>query len=307
MAEAGPFDYIDCCGVLHHLDDPAAGLRALAAALAPGGGIGIMVYAPHGRTGVYPMQEALRGMTDGLPPAEKVALARRLIQALPPTNWLLNNPHIGDHRLADANLYDLLLHSCDRPYSVPQLAELAESAGLAVATLIDPLRYEPSLWIKDARVLKRLEGMGPLERAAWTERITGAFTKHIAYLLRPADLAGARIAPDAPEVVPVLRDLDGAGRGPKSVPPGGSLEFDLMGSVVALPLPRLAGPILARIDGKTSLGALHAAIEPTAKVSWDQFLAQFRQLFDALGRAGQDASAAGVIESPLPPPGRGPG
>src|SRR6476620_11364129 len=25
----GPFDYIDCCGVLHHLPDPAEGLRAL--------------------------------------------------------------------------------------------------------------------------------------------------------------------------------------------------------------------------------------------------------------------------------------
>ena len=26
----GPFDYIDCCGVLHHLPDPAAGLRRAA-------------------------------------------------------------------------------------------------------------------------------------------------------------------------------------------------------------------------------------------------------------------------------------
>ncbi|MBP2299993.1 class I SAM-dependent methyltransferase [Azospirillum picis] len=285
-AEAGPFDYIDCCGVLHHLDEPSAGLRSLAEALAPGGGIGIMVYAPLGRTGVYPMQEALRGMTEGLPPAEKVALARRLIQALPPSNWLLNNPHISDHRLADANLYDLLLHSCDRPYSVPQLAELADSAGLAVASLIDPLRYEPSLWIKDAKLLKRLEGMDRLERAAWTERITGAFTKHIAYLLRPADLEAARIGPDDPEVVPVLRDVDGPTVA-KGLPPGGSLEFDLMGSVVALPMPRLAGPILARIDGRTSLGALHAAIEPTAKVTWDQFLTQFRQLFHALGGLGK--------------------
>ena len=25
----GPFDYIDCCGVLHHLEDPAAGLKSL--------------------------------------------------------------------------------------------------------------------------------------------------------------------------------------------------------------------------------------------------------------------------------------
>src|SRR5215470_4825183 len=29
----GPYDYIDCCGVLHHLPDPAAGLAVLAAAL----------------------------------------------------------------------------------------------------------------------------------------------------------------------------------------------------------------------------------------------------------------------------------
>ena len=49
----GPFDYIDCCGVLHHLPDPEAGLAALGSVLAPGGGLGLMLYAPHGRTGVY--------------------------------------------------------------------------------------------------------------------------------------------------------------------------------------------------------------------------------------------------------------
>src|SRR5258708_33290836 len=63
----GPFDYIDCCGVLHHLPDPAAGLRALLSVLAPGGGIGLMVYAPYGRTAVYMMQEALRRLA---PPTE---------------------------------------------------------------------------------------------------------------------------------------------------------------------------------------------------------------------------------------------
>ena len=31
--DLGTFDYIDCCGVLHHLDDPIAGLRALTACL----------------------------------------------------------------------------------------------------------------------------------------------------------------------------------------------------------------------------------------------------------------------------------
>ena len=68
----GPFDYIDCCGVLHHLPDPAAGLRALLSVLAPGGGLGLMVYAPHGRTGVYMLQDTLRLLA----PAEEPASAR---------------------------------------------------------------------------------------------------------------------------------------------------------------------------------------------------------------------------------------
>ncbi|MCG5242237.1 class I SAM-dependent methyltransferase [Azospirillum doebereinerae] len=282
----GPFDYIDCCGVLHHLDDPAAGLRSLAGALAPGGGIGLMVYAPLGRTGVYPMQAALRAMTEGLPPAEKVALARRLVQQLPPSNWLLANPFVTDHRQADANLYDLLLHSSDRPYSVGELAELAESAGLAIGALIDPARYDPATWIKDPRLLKRLEGLSWLERAAWAERVTGGMTKHVAYLLRSADLDGAVARPDGPEVVPVLRDLDGPALA-KSLPPGGSLEVELLGSLIPIPLPRLAGPILARADGKATLGEIHAAIAATSGVNWDQFLTQFQQLFKALGGVGK--------------------
>src|SRR3954465_11714902 len=69
----GPFDYVDCCGVLHHLPDPLAGLKALVSVLAPGGGLGLMVYAPHGRTGVYMLQDALRLIAPpGEPPAARV-------------------------------------------------------------------------------------------------------------------------------------------------------------------------------------------------------------------------------------------
>ena len=79
----GPYDYIDCCGVLHHLPDPSAGLAALAGQLAPGGGMGLMLYGPYGRTGVYPLQSALRRMAGDLDPAARVALARRLLASLP--------------------------------------------------------------------------------------------------------------------------------------------------------------------------------------------------------------------------------
>lgn len=284
----GTFDYIDCCGVLHHLDSPPAGLRSLAAALKPGGGIGVMVYAPLGRTGVYPLQAALRAMTGGMTPTEKVALARRLIGQLPATNWLKRNPFVTDHQASDANLYDLLLHSCDRPYTVPELAALAEGAGLAVSALVEPARYEPATWVKDPRVLKRLEGLTWLERAAWAEQVCGSLTKHIAYLVRPETLDGAVARPDGAGVVPVLRDLDGPALA-RGVPPGGVLEVDLAGTVLPLPLPRLAGPMLARIDGRTSLEALHRAVADATggTLAWETFKAQFDQLFAALNGVGK--------------------
>ena len=284
----GPFDYIDCCGVLHHLDSPPAGLKSLERALKPGGGMGIMVYAPLGRTGVYPMQAALRSMTAGLTPPEQVALARRLIGQLPNTNWLNRNPFLSDHQTSDANLYDLLLHSCDRPYSVPELVELAGTAGLAVSALIEPARYRPATWVKDPRVLKRLDGLSWLERAAWAEQICGGMTKHIAYLVRPDTLDGAVAQPNGPEVVPVLRDLDGPALA-KGMPPGGVLEAELAGTMVPLPLPRLAGPMLARIDGRMNLGDLHLMVAEATSgtLAWETFKLQFDQLFAALNGIGK--------------------
>src|SRR4030067_255141 len=47
------FDQIVCTGVLHHLADPDAGLRALRGALKPDGAMHLMVYAPYGRAGSY--------------------------------------------------------------------------------------------------------------------------------------------------------------------------------------------------------------------------------------------------------------
>jgi 2-polyprenyl-3-methyl-5-hydroxy-6-metoxy-1,4-benzoquinol methylase len=55
----GPYDHIDCCGVLHHLASPEGGLQALKTQLSEDGGMGLMVYGTLGRTGVYAIQEAL--------------------------------------------------------------------------------------------------------------------------------------------------------------------------------------------------------------------------------------------------------
>lgn len=132
------FDYINCSGVLHHLADPDQGFKALKGVLAEGGAMGLMVYASTGRTGVYQMQSLMRmanGITAGEKPSEqrKIANTRDLLDSLPSSNWFNLARHLyGDVNLGDAGVYDLLLHSQDRAYSVGELFDwLGNEADLA--------------------------------------------------------------------------------------------------------------------------------------------------------------------------------
>ena len=54
---AEPYDVIVCSGVLHHLEDPASGLRQLRSMLADRGVIQLMVYGKHGRAGTGDAQK----------------------------------------------------------------------------------------------------------------------------------------------------------------------------------------------------------------------------------------------------------
>ncbi len=148
----GPWDYIDCCGVLHHLEDPDAGLAALASVLHPDGGMGIMVYGELGRIGIYHMQDMLRAIAPGesMDDAERVDLAKRLTGTLLPTSWLNRNGLIRDHvDGGDPGVYDLFLHSRDRAYTVPQLFEWVDGANLRMTSLIEPFRYDPDWLVRD--------------------------------------------------------------------------------------------------------------------------------------------------------------
>ncbi|WP_439596642.1 class I SAM-dependent methyltransferase [Falsiroseomonas sp.] len=285
----GPFDYIDCCGVLHHLPDPAEGLAALASVLAPGGGIGIMVYAPHGRTGVYMLQDALRLLAPpDEPPAARVELAKRLWKQTPETAWLRKNPWIDDHiKGGDAGLYDLLLNPRDRAFTVPQLAALVAGAGLRIACLVEPLRYDPDSYLADPKLRARTAGLDPIARAALAEAICGNMGIHIAYLTREP------VAPAPSEeetAVPVLRELDGPALA-RSLRPDGILPVSFDGLRVAVPLPRLAAALLARIDGVTPWGAILDAVV-AGGASRDQALRDRAALVHAMERMNRLLVAA---------------
>jgi SAM-dependent methyltransferase len=82
------FDLIVCTGVLHHLADPDAGLRALRDVLKVDGAMYWMVYAPYGRTGVYILQDYCRGLGIGTSDREIGELVATL-ESLPPHHPLV--------------------------------------------------------------------------------------------------------------------------------------------------------------------------------------------------------------------------
>ena len=277
----GPFDYIDCCGVLHHLPDPAAGLQALLSVLAPGGGLGLMVYAPHGRTGVYMLQDALRLLAPAdEPPPARLDTARRVMRHLPESAWLRRNTYFGDHLDGgDAGLYDLLLNPRDRAYAVPDLMALLGGAGLHAAALMEPLRYDPAAYLPDPRLRARIAGLDPVARAALAEALTGNMSTHVAYAVRAAD-APPTPDPMQPGAVPVARETPAAELA-RNIRPDGTLPFLFDGLRVPVPLPPLAPAILGLVDGQRTVAEIAAAMAARGTGA-EAFARAWRGTYDAL-------------------------
>lgn len=263
--DLGQFDYIDCCGVLHHLPDPAAGFAALRAACAPGGGLGFMVYAPLGRSGVYPLQRAFGAMFDGLPPKDRLAAARKVFAALPDAHPFKRNPNLGDHKSSDAGFYDLLLHGQDRAYSVPDLLEELAGAGWALSDFASPGQYDPSRFgpVPDA--------MDRPARMALAEDLSGTLKVHVGYAV-PTDDPRQPAGGAAPDLIPHLKGgppqaLAGAVAQGRPIPIKSGQE------TITLSLPPEAAPLIARVDGRSSVGTITKAAGLTTDAARPLWLA----------------------------------
>jgi SAM-dependent methyltransferase len=124
------FDLIVCTGVLHHLADPDAGLRALRSVLKPEGAIYLMVYAPYGRSGIYMLQDYCRRLGIGTS-ADEINDLVSVVEALPrhhPLKLILSASR--DFQNPDA-IADALLNPRDRSYSVPELLDAVTANGLS--------------------------------------------------------------------------------------------------------------------------------------------------------------------------------
>ena len=279
--ELGLFDYIDCCGVLHHLPDPDSTLSALEAMLAPGGGMGLMVYAPYGRTGVYMVQDALGSLapvTDT--PEARLDMARRIMRTLPATAWLRQNGNFGDHLSGgDAGLYDLLLNPRDRSYTITAFMALLSRAGLEPTCLMEPARYNPALFLPDPKLRAKLAELPPLEQAAIAEELTGNMATHVAYVVRKG-AAPTRPDPLDYASIPIMREIPGVELA-KQMRPDNTLPFAFGTLLVPIALPPQIRGILPLIDGERTVGDLAQALE-TRGVGEEKFRQVWRESFDTL-------------------------
>lgn len=178
------FEYVVCTGVLHHLPNPDAGLRALRDVLEPAGAINVMVYAPYGRAGIYMLAEYCRRLGIGRTDHDVNDLAATL-KALPAdhplTPLLRNSPDFADR----SGLADALLHPQDRSYSVPQFLDFLARGGLTFARWVRQAPYLP--WcgaLASTPHQSRLAALTPEAQFAAVELLRGTMARHSAIAYR---------------------------------------------------------------------------------------------------------------------------
>jgi SAM-dependent methyltransferase len=136
------FDLIVSTGVLHHMAEPKAGMKALATCLRPDGVAAIMLYARYGRIGVEMLQGVFRelGLRQNEPSVLMVKDALATLAADHPIrSYLAFAPDLQ----FDAGLVDTFLHGRDRSYTVDDCFDLVASAGLVFQDLFLKSAYYP--------------------------------------------------------------------------------------------------------------------------------------------------------------------
>jgi SAM-dependent methyltransferase len=177
------FDEIVCTGVLHHLPDVDAGLRALRSVLAPDGAMHLMVYAAYGRAGLYMMRDYCRLLrvraTD-----EDLRDLGDLLGALSADHPIADVVRRAkDFRRPDA-LADALLHPQDRAFTVPQIYASLQQCGLKFGRWYDQAPYLPQCGaIAGMPHAARLLSLPPPSQHAAVELLRGNMIRHdfIAY------------------------------------------------------------------------------------------------------------------------------
>jgi SAM-dependent methyltransferase len=281
------FDYVVCTGVLHHLPDPDAGLRALHDVLKPDGAMHLMVYAPYGRAGVYLLQDYCRRLGIGTSSQEIKDLAASL-SALPPDHPLIPLLRNAPDFRTEAALADALLHPQDRAYSVPQLFNFLAAAGFRFGRWVRQAAYLPQCGVLASTPHQPLLSRLPAEEQyAAVELFRGSMVRHSAVVYRNdrPDHDSINFTGDGwlgyvpirlPDTICVQEKL----------PPGAAavlINRSHTYTDIYLPINAQQKKLFDAIDGKRSIGeiASETALRAAARVLFEGLWQYDQVVFDA--------------------------
>ena len=184
------FDLIVCTGVLHHLVDPDAGLRALRSVLKPDGAMNLMMYAPHGRYGIYMIQDYCRRL--GIKPSsEEINDLNAMLKILPQHHPVLLTLRGGREPLDAYTVTDALLNPRDRAYSVPELLDFLQRNDMTLGRWQWQAAYVPHCGaFAQTPHAKRVAALPENEQYAALELWRGLMTTH-SLVAHRSDMNGA--------------------------------------------------------------------------------------------------------------------
>jgi tetratricopeptide (TPR) repeat protein len=122
------FDAIECTGVLHHMRDPAQGLRVLVSLLRDGGVMKLALYSDRARAGVVAARAliAQHGVPAGL---AGIRAARALVLAQPAESPA-RTVTLGADFYSASGARDLVLHVQEHRHTLAQLEAMLREVGL---------------------------------------------------------------------------------------------------------------------------------------------------------------------------------
>jgi SAM-dependent methyltransferase len=121
------FDMVDCVGVLHHLEDPAAGLAALSGVIPAGGLLHLAAYSRRAREPVAALRDKIAAA--GIPSTPdgvrdfRARVRKGAFDPLPPA--IVYSPDY----YSVSGLRDLLFNARERSFDLPEIVALAAGHG----------------------------------------------------------------------------------------------------------------------------------------------------------------------------------
>lgn len=267
----GKFDYIVCTSVLPHLENPTEGLKILEECLKDDGGMGIQLYGKYGRFPIYIIQELFLRMNKNEQDRDRqLENMNETLSILPPFHWFRYLRKYKELR------YDLILNENTRPYSVPDIYDLIESANLKMVRFRDRVLYDPRLYIGGK--LTNIKNLTTQEQEALAELLNSRIGKHLFFVTK-----GGYNVPilehSNEDLIPGYRDLKPEIKELKDDQVN-VIEVKTRFYVKKVKLDKKRSRILDLIDGKRSIREILEVTAKETSTPHEELFEEWKQIYE---------------------------